>query len=480
MPSNLNRRSPLTIVLLAALPVLALFLGPADQGVAPAAAGHAGGMNAMSIDLNSAGNGATSLGVRQACRQVFENNAQDAGEDVVDGILIDVTAAGIPAVNTNGTTTVADDSGGIVSFSYQLAYSDANLTVQAQNVSLLLAANGGSSIFNVSDTVPDGNGDNAFAATALDTGSALAEQGSGTLARLTLLTDAGASDGAYSLALSANVHIDAAGTGYTPDATNNATVVVGTIAGEPDPCGDADSDGVHNLADNCRDFANADQQNTDGDAQGDACDADDDNDGAADAADNCPTAANAEQTDTDGDGQGDACDADDDGDGASDADETAAGSDPLNAASTPEVCDGIDNDLNDGPDEGFLNTDGDEIADCADPDDDGDGYADTTEAHVGTQALEPCGQTNWPADIVSSGPSTDSLDLSDLASFILPVRYYDTDLGTNPGDSRWDVVPGSGLLTKDINIVDLANLAFLKPDMFNGERAFGGPDCSAP
>jgi hypothetical protein len=44
-------------------------------------------------------------------------------------------------------------------------------------------------------------------------------------------------------------------------------------------------------ADNCALVANPDQANNDGDAQGDACDADDDNDGVADASDACPTQA---------------------------------------------------------------------------------------------------------------------------------------------------------------------------------------------
>jgi len=56
--------------------------------------------------------------------------------------------------------------------------------------------------------------------------------------------------------------------------------------------------------------------------------------------------------------------------------ETAAGSDPLNAASTPEVCDGVDNNLDGSTDEGFLNTDLDGNADCVDTDDDGDGITD--------------------------------------------------------------------------------------------------------
>jgi hypothetical protein len=61
--------------------------------------------------------------------------------------------------------------------------------------------------------------------------------------------------------------------------------------------------------------SNANQLNTDGDAQGDACDADDDNDTVADGADNCPLNANQNQLNTDGDAQGDVCDADDDNDG---------------------------------------------------------------------------------------------------------------------------------------------------------------------
>jgi hypothetical protein len=57
--------------------------------------------------------------------------------------------------------------------------------------------------------------------------------------------------------------------------------------------------------------------------------------------------------DTDADGTADCVDLDDDGDGFSDADEITAGSDALNAASTPEVCDGLDNDLDSAVDEGY-------------------------------------------------------------------------------------------------------------------------------
>ncbi|MEZ4864024.1 MAG: Ig-like domain-containing protein [Caldilineaceae bacterium] len=52
---------------------------------------------------------------------------------------------------------------------------------------------------------------------------------------------------------------------------------------------DADGDGVTDADDNCPNDANADQLNTDGDAQGDVCDPDDDNDGINDGSDPNPT-----------------------------------------------------------------------------------------------------------------------------------------------------------------------------------------------
>jgi putative metal-binding protein len=58
---------------------------------------------------------------------------------------------------------------------------------------------------------------------------------------------------------------------------------------------DTDSDGIHNLCDNCPQVANATQCDTDADGLGNACD-------------NCAFVANPDQTDTDLDARGDACD----------------------------------------------------------------------------------------------------------------------------------------------------------------------------
>ena len=72
--------------------------------------------------------------------------------------------------------------------------------------------------------------------------------------------------------------------------------------------------------------------------------------------------------------------------------------------------------------------------------------------------------------------SANKLDIQDIASFVAPVRI----LGTNQGDanfsSRWDLVPGRGILATDINLQDMTALIAGPtgfPPMFNGAKAFG-------
>lgn len=124
---------------------------------------------------------------------------------------------------------------------------------------------------------------------------------------------------------------------------------------DPTPNGDTDNDGIDNLSDNCLLVANTNQADMDGDNMGDACDddidgdgvlngsdafpldatesVDVDNDGVGDNADNCPSISNADQLNTDGDSEGNACDSDDDNDGVADASDAF----PVNPEATTDT-----------------------------------------------------------------------------------------------------------------------------------------------
>ena len=91
---------------------------------------------------------------------------------------------------------------------------------------------------------------------------------------------------------------------------------------------------------------------------------------------------------------------DTDGDGFLDEEEAVAGSNPLNAASMPETCDGLDNNGNGLVDEGFTDIDGDGTADCSDTDKDNDGFFDDEEAIMGSD----------PMNLASTPEACDGLD----------------------------------------------------------------------
>jgi hypothetical protein len=79
---------------------------------------------------------------------------------------------------------------------------------------------------------------------------------------------------------------------------------------------DTDGDGHFDIPDNCPLVQNPDQEDSDGDAVGDSCDAcegyddnaDSDSDTVPDGCDNCPSISNVNQDDADTDGVGNACD----------------------------------------------------------------------------------------------------------------------------------------------------------------------------
>jgi glucose/arabinose dehydrogenase len=174
-------------------------------------------------------------------------------------------------------------------------------------------------------------------------------------------------------------------------------------------------------------------------------------------------------------------DADDDNDGVSDVAEQNCGGNPTNPNLRPER---IDDNFAGRDDDGDTLIDEALPAGASGFDCDGDGYVGATEDHVfGAGARgdqDACGTTRWPADLTDGGGfSANRINVSDIATFITPVRYVNTNVGTNPGDIRWDLVPGS-TFGNDINVQDIASVSVASPPMFEMLRAFGNRTCPWP
>ena len=263
--------------------------------------------------MDTAGNTATALGPRDACRVI---------PGVGDSLQIDVTVKGVPSFDPNDPSTIDDDSDGIGGASFDLLYDPSIIKVTAIDFAFMLTAGGPPIIFSFGDPTPDADGDFRVDVAEL---SGYAESGDGVVARITAeavgqgTTIVDLSNHFASLVPPGTPEIwDARGQPY-----NVRNIFDGALAvGEAPPCGTPDADG----------------------------------DSIPDDIDNCPTEFNASQLNSDGDGYGDACDDDDDNDGVSDNDEKLNGSDPVDALSVPEgyrfygfdftTClDGKDNDL---------------------------------------------------------------------------------------------------------------------------------------
>lgn len=238
--------------------------------------------------------------------------------------------------------------------------------------------------------------------------------------------------------------------------------------------GDTDADGFFDgpfIPVNAAGNIAVDTQDIDGDTIPDACDSDLDGDGFDNGVDNCPNIYNPTQSDVDGDGIGDPCDTiDADGDGYKNDLETLHGSNTLNAASTPEVCDGVDNDADTLVDEGrgspavpFRDQDGDTVPDCTDSnvdtdgdttvntvdtDDDGDGTTDANEHLIITDSLRACHNgveyPDWPPDFDNSRV----INVTDIFKVLPPTFGMNS---ANPNwDRRRDIAPSGVINTTDV------------------------------
>ncbi len=202
---------------------------------------------------------------------------------------------------------------------------------------------------------------------------------------------------------------------------------------------DSDLDGVCDDADNCVAAANPDQEDTDSDGAGDACDPcpfddqdDAEGDGVCGEIDNCPAVSNADQLDGDSDLIGDACDNcpaavnpvqdDSDIDGLGDVCDPCPG-DTINDPDGDGVCGALDNcQTVANPGEPQLDSDGDGFGDAcdpcpADPFDDGDADGVCGDVDVCAAVPDP---DQFDADLDGVGdacdncPDTGNPDQSDV------------------------------------------------------------------
>ena len=155
--------------------------------------------------------------------------------------------------------------------------------------------------------------------------------------------------------------------------------------------------------------------------------------------------------DSDTDGVPDCVDLDDDGDGDPDSSDCAP-ADPAVYAGAAEACDAVDSDCDGGIVDGFLDTDADDIPDCVDLDDDGDGDPDATDCAPGdptvyANAPELCDGIDNDCDGVTdacSGANADAVVYGEGQAWNLGAALAVGDLDDDGQDDLVVASPGAG------------------------------------
>lgn len=181
------------------------------------------GADAFYIDMDPAG-GATAV-----CARINVNGVQDADEDGIDSVDLDVVAGpfGIPG------------PGGMIAYAFNLNYPSSVLSVTAEDRNFLLHSGPNSGMLSppgASDPLPDSDG--TFLAADLDINTGLPgnvpEYGPGVLSRITLTATA-ATPGVYPLSLSSAAHVNPNNDAFAPYVVLPASVAINTACPTPPP-----------------------------------------------------------------------------------------------------------------------------------------------------------------------------------------------------------------------------------------------------
>ena len=403
---------PLVVAIIAALVVL-------YAGSGTARANH---NVEVGVDVDSTGNSASALGSIQNCRVV----------SFFQTFNIDIYIKRVSNL--------------IASEAY-FQYDATKLEIQSKQI--MFQNQAGSTITDVSETLPDTTLPGVYRVGAVETGQLSGDSGDGVLVRLSVKaigTGLSATriskmdvnnDGEPDLGITLTDK-DANHIGDTTDpdpffdgTVANAAVFVGSGT---DCSADTDSDGVQDATDNCPTVANSNQADWNFDGIGNVCQ-DFDSDGLLDANDNCPGVSNANQANMDGDALGDACDPDKDGDGVNnDADNCLSVS---NASQTNTDA---------ALEAGGAAIAGDSLGDACDDDDDNDSWPDSTESYLTTVTVDDCmsppgaGGDAYPLDIQVNSV----INSGDVLQYLGKVGKSTGQLGSTRLDLQANTIINSG------------------------------------
>jgi hypothetical protein len=195
-------------------------LTPTPTATPAAQAASTTGFEAMSIDLDTSGNSATTIGTTENCAEV----------DPGGTITFDVTAKGIPPYTEGDPNVSNDTSGGVMISDFTIAYDESPLTIESEDPNFLLAHNPTSFVTRVGDAIPDVNGNNRWRSQIVDSRGNLyniPEGGDGVISRIELSVNGAANSGLYRLALQNAGVIDIRSDRVIPAVVGDALLAVG-------------------------------------------------------------------------------------------------------------------------------------------------------------------------------------------------------------------------------------------------------------